>query len=85
MYKDRPANGFFIMITVEPREDVAIPGANYTFRDVRLALALADCEALENSGKPTIRLHLAQDAEKGLKELRDVVIQTMAQITRNSG
>ena len=85
MYKEGPANGIFIMITAEPCEDVAIPGADYTFGEVHLALALTDYEALENSGKPTIRLHLAQGAEKGLKELRDVVIQTLAQITRNAG
>jgi hypothetical protein len=48
-------------------------------------VALTAYEALENSGKPTIRLHLAQGAEKGLKELHDVVIQTLAQITRNAG
>jgi hypothetical protein len=85
MYKQGPANGIFIVVTAEPREDMAIPGADYTFRELNLALAVTDCEALENSGKPAIRLHLAQGAEKGLKELRDVVIQPMAQITRSVG
>jgi len=85
MYKDGPANGIFLVVTAEPREDLVIPGADYTFGELHLALAMAEAEALENSWKPTIRLHLAQGAEKGLKELRDVVIQTLAQIHKNAG
>ena len=85
MYKQGPANGIFIVVTAEPREDVAIPGAGYTFGQLHLALALTECEALENSWKPTVRLHLGQGAEKGLKPMRDIVIQAMAQIIRNAG
>jgi glucose-6-phosphate isomerase len=85
MYKEGPANAIFTIITAEPREDLAIPGADYTSGEVHLALALTDYEVLENSGKPVIRLHLAQGAGKGLKELRDIVIQTMAPITTNAG
>jgi transaldolase/glucose-6-phosphate isomerase len=85
IYKEGPANSIFIVITAEPREDLAIPGADYTFGQLHLALAMAEAEALENASKPTIRLHLADGAEKGLKELRDVVIQAVAQITGNAG
>jgi transaldolase/glucose-6-phosphate isomerase len=85
MYKEGPADGIFIVITAEPQKDLVIPGADYTFGELHLALAMAEVEALENCRKPVIRLHLAQGAEKGLKELRDVVIQAVEQITRNSG
>ncbi|MDP9340270.1 MAG: hypothetical protein M3P45_15525 [Acidobacteriota bacterium] len=85
MYKDGPANGIFVVVTAAPREDLAIPGADYTFGELQLALAMEECEALENSWKPTIRLHLAEGAEKGLKQMRDIVIQTVAQISGNAG
>ena len=84
MYKHGPANGIFIVVTAEPREDVPIPGAGYTFGQLQLALALTECESLENFHKPTIRLHLSQGVEKGLKPLRDIVIQAVAQIIRNA-
>jgi arabinogalactan endo-1,4-beta-galactosidase len=75
----------FVAMGAESREDLVIPGADYTFGELHLALAMAEAEARENSWKPTIWLHLANGAEKGLKELRDVVIQTLAQIQRNAG
>ena len=83
-YKEGPRNGIFIVITAAPGQDLIIPGADYTFGELQLALAMAEAEALENSGKPTIRLHLANGPEKGLKEVRDIVIQAVAQITRNA-
>jgi hypothetical protein len=47
-----------------------------------LALALAECEALEQAEKHSIRLHLSELSEKSLKQLADVVIQAVAQIRR---
>jgi hypothetical protein len=61
---------------------VAIPGAEYTFRGLQLALALAECEALEQAEKHSIRPHLSELSEKSLKQLADVVIQAVAQIRR---
>ena len=81
-YKEGPPHGIFIVITAEPDEDVAIPGAEYTFADLQLALALAECEALEQAEKHSIRLHLSELSEKSLKQLADVVIQAVAQIRR---
>jgi hypothetical protein len=49
---------------------------------LQLALALAECEALEQAQKHSIRLHLSQLSEKSLKQLADVVIQAVAQIRR---
>lgn len=79
IFKTGPANGIFIIITAEPVEDVRIPGAGYTLGELQLAFALAECAALEDARKATIRLHLSQGPEKGLKQFSDVVIQAMAQ------
>jgi len=81
-YKEGSTHGIFIVITAEPVEDVAIPGADYTFGGLQLALALAEFEALERAKKHAIRLHLSELGEKSLKQLADIVIQAMAQIRR---
>jgi hypothetical protein len=65
-----------------PAEDVAIPGADYTFGDLQRALALAEFEALGRAQKHTIRVHLSELGEKSLKQLADVVIQAVTQIQR---
>ena len=85
VFKEGPANGIFLIITAEPGEDVAIPGAGYTFGELQLAFALTECEALESSQKPTIRLHLSYGPEKGLKQFSDVVIQALARIRGGAG
>jgi transaldolase / glucose-6-phosphate isomerase len=80
IFKSEPANGMFIIITAEPAEDIRIPGAGYTLGELQLAFALTEGAALEDARKATIRLHLSQGSEKGLKQFSDVVIQAMAQI-----
>jgi transaldolase/glucose-6-phosphate isomerase len=84
-YKKDPGNGVFLILTAEPREDVAIPGAGYTFGELQLALGLAECDALEGHQKRTIRLHLSQGAENGLKQFSDIVIQALARIPGDAG
>jgi hypothetical protein len=84
VYKEGPADGMFIVITSEPAEDVAIPGASYTFGELQLSLALQEFESLEKFKKPAIRLHLLEGPEKGLKQLSDVVIQALARIRGES-
>ncbi|MEQ1352948.1 MAG: hypothetical protein ABLT11_02955 [Candidatus Acidiferrum sp.] len=85
IFKSGPANGIFIIITADPAEDINIPGADYTLGELQLAFALTECAALEDARKPTIRLHLSQGPEKGLKQFSDVVIQAMAQIRGGAG
>jgi transaldolase / glucose-6-phosphate isomerase len=76
-YKEGPPNGIFMIVTAEPGEDVAIPGAGYTFGELQTAFALAEFGALEVPRKHAIRLHLTPGSEKGLKQLSDVVIQAL--------
>lgn len=80
MYKDGPANGIFIILTAAPREDLAIPGAGYTFGELQLALALTECETLENYQQHVIRLHCDAGAEKGLLQFSDILKQALVRI-----
>jgi hypothetical protein len=52
---------------------------------LQLAFALTEYAALEDARRATIRLHLSQGPEKGLKQFSDVVIQAMAQIRGGAG
>jgi transaldolase / glucose-6-phosphate isomerase len=73
VYKGGPAKGLFLMLTGEPDQDIAIPGAGYTFGQLQLCLALGDFDSLASRKKLAVRLHLAQGAEQGLAQLARLV------------
>lgn len=75
VYKGGPEKGLFLMLTSEPREDVAIPGAGYTFGQLQMALALADFETFEGRRKLAMRLHLTQDSEQGMAGLEQTLLK----------
>jgi len=73
MYKGGPSKGLFLMLTGEPDQDIAIPGAGYSFGQLQLCLALGDFESLASRKKLAVRLHLTQGIEQGLAQLGRVV------------
>jgi transaldolase/glucose-6-phosphate isomerase len=73
VYKGGPSKGLFLMLTGEPDQDIAIPGAGYSFRQLHLSLALGDFESLASRKKLAVRLHLTQGIEQGLAQLGRVV------------
>ena len=75
VYKGGPDKGLFLMLTSEPTEDVAIPGAGYTFGQLQMALALADFESFEVRRKLAMRLHLTQGLEQGLSNLEQTLLR----------
>ena len=75
VYKGGPDKGLFLMLTGESAEDVAIPGAGYTFGQLQVALALADFESLEIRRKLAMRLHLTQGLERGLAEIEQTILK----------
>lgn len=84
VYKAGPANGLFILLTAAPSQDLPIPGAGYTFGQLRLALALGDFESLGRHHRPVIRLHLADGIERGLAQLEAVFASALAKRRRGS-
>jgi transaldolase / glucose-6-phosphate isomerase len=73
LYLGGPAKGLFLLLTAAPARDLAIPGADYSFGQLQLALALGDFESLGRRRRPVIRLHLAGGVESGLAELESIL------------
>lgn len=66
LYKGGPPKGLFLEITTADPSDMPIPGAPYTFGQLKAAQALGDVRSLERHGRPVLRLHLARGLETGL-------------------
>jgi hypothetical protein len=73
IYLGGPPKGLFLLLTAAPTKDLAIPGADYTFGQLQLALALGEFESLGRRRTPVIRLHLSNGAEQGLIELEAIL------------
>jgi transaldolase/glucose-6-phosphate isomerase len=73
IYKGGPAKGLFLQLTAAPAKDLGIPGADYSFGQLQLALALGDFESLSRRRRPVIRLHLSRGAEPGLLHLEAIL------------
>jgi len=58
LHKGGPNTGIFVLFTADPQEDLAIPGAPYSFGTLELAQALGDFASLEAGGRRAVRLHL---------------------------
>ncbi|MBI5569193.1 MAG: bifunctional transaldolase/phosoglucose isomerase [Desulfomonile tiedjei] len=74
-HKGGPDKGLFFHITCEDAEDIAIPGAPYSFGVLKAAQGLGDGEALKHKRRRIIRIHLQREADlaKLLNAMREVV------------
>lgn len=68
-YKGGPPGGVFLQITCDDEEDVAVPGAKYTFGVVKAAQAQGDLQVLRDRGRRSLRVHLGKDVDADLKKL----------------
>ena len=71
-HKGGPAVGAFIQITGEPREDLPVPGRDFSFATLVGAQAAGDAQVLAEHGRPVLRLHVT-DLEEGLDQLREAL------------
>ncbi len=78
LYKGGPASGMFLVITAAHPDDVAIPGAKYSFGQLQMAQALGDFESLWTRNKPALRLHLTQGASAGLPQVQSALAQALS-------
>jgi len=69
-HKGGPQTGAFLQITGVVEHDLAIPGRPFGFARLQMAQALGDLRALQQRGRPAIRLHLL-DRTQGLQQLLD--------------
>jgi glucose-6-phosphate isomerase len=67
-HKGGPQTGAFLQITGVVENDLAIPGRPFGFARLQMAQALGDLRALQQRGRPAIRLHLL-DRTEGLEQL----------------
>ncbi|HEY8728172.1 MAG TPA: glucose-6-phosphate isomerase [Acidothermaceae bacterium] len=74
-HKGGPQNGAFLQITGAVTHDLAIPGRPFGFARLQMAQALGDLRALQQRGRPAIRLHLL-DRTEGLQSLLDAAGST---------
>src|SRR6266480_3276473 len=52
------------LLTASPAKDLVIPGADYSFGRLQLALARSNFESLGRQRRPVIRLHLVRGLNK---------------------
>jgi glucose-6-phosphate isomerase len=71
-HKGGPAEGVYLQITSTPKEDLAIPGRDFTFGDFIAAQAGGDAAVLAQHGRPVLQLHLT-DHDTGLAQLEKVL------------
>ncbi|MEQ1896518.1 MAG: glucose-6-phosphate isomerase [Vicinamibacterales bacterium] len=62
LHKGGPAGGRFLIVTLQPPVDLAIPGAPYSFGTLQLAQARADLAALDRAGRHAALVEVTGDA-----------------------
>ncbi|MFC7593919.1 glucose-6-phosphate isomerase [Terrabacter sp. GCM10028922] len=68
-HKGGPSLGVYLQVTATPKEDLAIPGREFTFGDFIASQAGGDAAVLADHGRPVLQLHLT-DHDAGLVQLR---------------
>jgi transaldolase/glucose-6-phosphate isomerase len=77
-YKGGPNTGVVLQITCDDSADLPVPGQRYTFGVVKAAQARGDFEVLAERGRRALRVHLGQDVNAGLAELREAIETALA-------
>jgi hypothetical protein len=67
------ADGLFIQVTGEDREDLAVPGERSTFGGLKRGQVLAEFMALREAGRKVLRLHMDGVTATGLRRITEIV------------
>ena len=67
-HKGGPAIGVYLQITTEAKEDLAVPGRDFTFGQFCAAQAGGDAAVLADHDRPVLRLHL-REHDAGLAQV----------------
>jgi len=73
LHKGGPNSGVFLQITSDEKEDLAIPGEQYSFTILKEAQALGDFKALSSRKRRLLRLHLPVNLESALDKIFEIV------------
>jgi glucose-6-phosphate isomerase len=77
-YKGGPNTGVFLQITCDDANDLPVPGQKYTFGIVKAAQARGDFQVLADRKRRALRVHLPQDVDAGLKNLKQAVFSAIS-------
>ncbi len=69
LHKGGPNSGLFLQLTADHPRDIPIPGRPYTFGTLADAQAAGDLQMLQNLGRRTARVNLADNLAAGLERL----------------
>ena len=70
LHKGGPRTGCFLQLVCDHPDDLPIPGRKETFGTLIDAQALGDFASLQSHELPVLRVHLSDDPDAGLTELR---------------
>lgn len=73
LHKGGPPEGSFVQFVHDGPEDVAIPGESFSFKTLKHAQAIGDHQALQQHGRPVVRLSLDGDPVAALKDLTNKI------------
>jgi transaldolase/glucose-6-phosphate isomerase len=73
LHKGGPPSGLFLQIVDSPREDIAVPGAKYTFGEIIRAQAKGDATVLTQRGRPILTVNVGAEPLVGLGRLGEAV------------
>jgi glucose-6-phosphate isomerase len=74
LHKGGPNTGVFLLITAAPRQDVPIPGEQFSFGTLEQAQALGDFASLGAEGRRALHAHLPAPDRPLLRELTDALL-----------
>ena len=68
-HKGGPPTGVYVQVTTAPRQDLPVPGRDFTLGQFIASQAGGDATVLADHGRPVLRLHLT-DHDAGLAQVR---------------
>jgi hypothetical protein len=69
LHKGGPGSVVVLQLTADDAGDQPVPGSPYTFGTLKAAQALGDQQALVESGRPVLRIHLGSAVERALQRV----------------
>jgi len=70
LHKGGANTGVFLLLTADAAEEIAIPDKEFGFGTLQHAQALGDFRSLNTHERRVVRVHLGNDVEGNLKNLR---------------
>jgi glucose-6-phosphate isomerase len=77
LHKGGPNTGVFVLISAQPRVDMAIPGEPFTFGTLELAQALGDFASLDAARRRALHVHLPAPDRATIRRVAEWLLERM--------